>query len=196
MTADQYLIYQQGMPHAPLAATDPTTRYAVLQWHGEIPVSAQVIHADHNRRLAKLLVLVADLRDDEANPLKLSLLQAILAEMAWQADSGRSDQDVVDRICQLFRRAPGMAHSLAGLSQRFDIARSTLQRRFKAQVGVSPMAFLQRVRAEAAVRLLAEGQASAAVAEAVGVATVPALSRLLRTVTGQTIRDARSTGQR
>ncbi|WP_433465097.1 GlxA family transcriptional regulator [Spirillospora sp. CA-128828] len=52
---------------------------------------------------------------------------------------------------------PGARHTIADLAKRSGLSERHLQRRFTAELGVPPAAYVERVRVEAARRALAEG---------------------------------------
>ncbi|TDD88864.1 GlxA family transcriptional regulator [Actinomadura rubrisoli] len=74
---------------------------------------------------------------------------------------------------------PGARHSIAGLAECSGLSSRHLQRRFTAELGVPPAAYVERVRVEAARRALAEGDEP-----------VEALARRLGFGTGETLRRA------
>ncbi|WUH99750.1 DJ-1/PfpI family protein [Spirillospora sp. NBC_00431] len=74
---------------------------------------------------------------------------------------------------------PGARHTIADLAGRSGLSARHLQRRFTAELGVSPAAYVERVRVEAARRALAEGDEP-----------VETLARRLGFGTGETLRRA------
>ncbi|RFS87242.1 helix-turn-helix domain-containing protein [Actinomadura spongiicola] len=74
---------------------------------------------------------------------------------------------------------PGARHSIADLAGRSGLSARHLQRRFTAELGVPPAAYVERVRIEAARRALAEGDEP-----------VETLARRLGFGTGETLRRA------
>ncbi|MFI0480322.1 GlxA family transcriptional regulator [Actinomadura sp. 9N215] len=74
---------------------------------------------------------------------------------------------------------PGARHTIADLAGRSGLSTRHLQRRFTAELGVSPAAYVERVRVEAARRALAEGDEP-----------VETLARRLGFGTGETLRRA------
>ena len=90
--------------------------------------------------------------------------------------------------------ADWQVHDLAKLA---GMSRATFARRFDAAVGTSPAAFLQRLRLEAAERLLKESDASIAeVARAVGYQSEFSFSRAFKRHTGVPPSAARRSGLR
>ncbi|MGH9014241.1 MAG: GlxA family transcriptional regulator [Acidimicrobiia bacterium] len=74
---------------------------------------------------------------------------------------------------------PGARHTIADLAGRSGLSARHLQRRFTAELGVSPAVYVERVRVEAARRALAEGDEP-----------VETLARRLGFGTGETLRRA------
>ncbi|MEV4003790.1 DJ-1/PfpI family protein [Actinomadura sp. NPDC049753] len=74
---------------------------------------------------------------------------------------------------------PGARHTIADLAERSGLSARHLQRRFTAELGVPPAAYVERVRIEAARRALAEGDEP-----------VETLARRLGFGTGETLRRA------
>jgi transcriptional regulator GlxA family with amidase domain len=74
---------------------------------------------------------------------------------------------------------PGARHTIADLAGRSGLSARHLQRRFTAELGVPPAAYVERVRIEAARRALAEGDEP-----------VETLARRLGFGTGETLRRA------
>ncbi|MFA1546687.1 GlxA family transcriptional regulator [Actinomadura chokoriensis] len=74
---------------------------------------------------------------------------------------------------------PGARHTIADLAERSGLSVRHLQRRFTAELGVPPAAFVERVRIEAARRALAEGDEP-----------VETVARRLGFGTGETLRRA------
>ncbi|TDD75814.1 helix-turn-helix domain-containing protein [Actinomadura darangshiensis] len=74
---------------------------------------------------------------------------------------------------------PGARHTIADLAERSGLSLRHLQRRFTAELGVPPAAYVERIRIEAARRALAEGDEP-----------VETLARRLGFGTGETLRRA------
>ncbi|MEU5882782.1 DJ-1/PfpI family protein [Spirillospora sp. NPDC047279] len=72
---------------------------------------------------------------------------------------------------------PGARHGIGDLAERAGLSPRHLQRRFTAELGVPPAAYVERVRVEAARRALAEGDEP-----------VEAMARRLGFGTGETLR--------
>jgi transcriptional regulator GlxA family with amidase domain len=74
---------------------------------------------------------------------------------------------------------PGARHTIADLAERSGLSARHLQRRFTAELGVPPAAYVERIRIEAARRALAEGDEP-----------LETLARRLGFGTGETLRRA------
>ncbi|MFE0477456.1 GlxA family transcriptional regulator [Streptomyces sp. NPDC058947] len=73
---------------------------------------------------------------------------------------------------------PGARHDIAALAARAGLSPRHLQRRFTAELGVPPAAYVERVRVEAARRALTEGDEPVeAIARGCGFATAETLRR-------------------
>jgi transcriptional regulator GlxA family with amidase domain len=73
---------------------------------------------------------------------------------------------------------PGARHDIAGLAAHAGLSPRHLQRRFTAELGVPPAAYVERVRVEAAQRALTEGDEPVeAIARRYGFATAETLRR-------------------
>jgi transcriptional regulator GlxA family with amidase domain len=73
---------------------------------------------------------------------------------------------------------PGAAHGIADLAGQAGLSPRHLQRKFTAEVGVSPAAYVERVRIEAAQRALTEGDDPVeAIAHRCGFGTAETLRR-------------------
>ncbi|EFL36484.1 AraC-family transcriptional regulator [Streptomyces viridochromogenes DSM 40736] len=73
---------------------------------------------------------------------------------------------------------PGARHDIAGLAAHAGLSPRHLQRRFTAELGVPPAAYVERVRVEAAQRALTEGDEPVeAIARRCGFATAETLRR-------------------
>lgn len=92
----------------------------------------------------------------------------------WTA---RPASDPIRAAVSAVEAEPGARHSIADLADRCGLSPRHLQRRFAAEVGVPPAAYVERVRVEAARRALAEGDEP-----------VEALARRLGFGTGETLR--------
>jgi transcriptional regulator GlxA family with amidase domain len=81
------------------------------------------------------------------------------------------------------------AFKLASVAKALGVSERTLNRRFKATLGVTPIKFIQSVRVESAKRLLEEGQGSAQeVSERVGYEDLATFRELFKRETGMTLK--------
>ncbi|GGY06742.1 GlxA family transcriptional regulator [Streptomyces djakartensis] len=86
--------------------------------------------------------------------------------------------DPVRAAVTAIHAAPGNRHDIAGLAAHAGLSPRHLQRRFTAELGVPPTAYVERVRVEAAQRALAEGDEPVdAIARRCGFATAETLRR-------------------
>lgn len=115
---------------------------------------------------------------------------ALLARIAWLSSTRRvadlPDWLVVPLLVRVatVQLALDLHMTERLLSQRLGIAPSTMRRWFAKETDVLPSRFQQWMRAHAVVRrLVANGETSAQVAEALGFAHVESLRRLLRNLT-------------
>ncbi|NVI86701.1 GlxA family transcriptional regulator [Actinomadura sp. BRA 177] len=93
--------------------------------------------------------------------------------------SGQPATDPIRVAVESVQADPGARHSIADLAGRSGLSARHLQRRFTAEIGVPPAAYVERVRIEAARRVLAEGDEP-----------VETLARRLGFGTGETLRRA------
>ncbi|WP_242883582.1 GlxA family transcriptional regulator [Actinomadura litoris] len=93
--------------------------------------------------------------------------------------SAQPASDPVRTAVTSIQADPGARHAVADLAERCGLSARHLQRRFTAELGVPPAAYVERVRVEAARRALAEGDEP-----------VEALARRLGFGTGETLRRA------
>jgi AraC-like DNA-binding protein len=81
---------------------------------------------------------------------------------------------------------PAAERSIDELARAAGASRRTVERRFRHETGLSPVAWRQRARVLEALRLLAEGQAVTTVAASVGYSTPSAFTAVFRRHTGTT----------
>ncbi|WP_067449878.1 GlxA family transcriptional regulator [Actinomadura macra] len=93
--------------------------------------------------------------------------------------SAQPSSDPIRAAVSAIQTDPGARHSIADLAGRSGLSARHLQRRFTAELGVPPAAYVERVRVEAARRALAEGDEP-----------VETLARRLGFGTGETLRRA------
>jgi transcriptional regulator GlxA family with amidase domain len=93
--------------------------------------------------------------------------------------SAQPATDPIRAVVSSVQADPGARHTIADLAERSGLSVRHLQRRFTAELGVPPAAYVERVRVEAARRALAEGDEP-----------VETLARRLGFGTGETLRRA------
>jgi len=71
--------------------------------------------------------------------------------------SGQPGSDPIRAVVSAIHADPGAEHGLTELASRAGLSPRHLQRKFTAEVGTPPAAYVERVRIEAAQRALAEG---------------------------------------
>ncbi|WP_131737625.1 GlxA family transcriptional regulator [Actinomadura roseirufa] len=129
-----------------------------------------LVEADHGRetahKAARELVLF----------LRRPGSQSQFSVPLWSAPPA---SDPIRAVLASIQADPGARHSIADLAADSGLSVRHLQRRFSAEVGVPPAAYVERVRIEAARRALAEGDEP-----------VATLARRLGFGTGETLRRA------
>jgi transcriptional regulator GlxA family with amidase domain len=71
--------------------------------------------------------------------------------------SGQPSSEPIRAVLSAIHADPGAGHGLAELAERASLSLRHFQRKFTAEVGTPPGAYVERVRIEAAQRALAEG---------------------------------------
>jgi transcriptional regulator GlxA family with amidase domain len=71
--------------------------------------------------------------------------------------SAQPRTDPIHAVVTAIHNDPGAAHGIADLARHASLSPRHLQRRFTAEIGTSPSAYVERVRIEAAQRALADG---------------------------------------
>ncbi|WP_116474653.1 AraC family transcriptional regulator [Zobellella maritima] len=100
----------------------------------------------------------------EAESQQLSLLSAFFP----QAGNRPLATDTLLKIRERLLAEPALPHSLTQLADEQGLSRFQFLRRFKAAVGITPHAYLKRLRLETAKKYLASGATVADTAQAVG----------------------------
>ena len=104
----------------------------------------------------------------------------------------RASDPVAERAERFVRSHLSESFTIAALAKHIGVSPRTLARRLHAAVGLGPIAFVQRLRVEAAVRLLETSPLSLEeIAERVGYADASTLSRLIRRETNATAQELR-----
>jgi transcriptional regulator GlxA family with amidase domain len=107
--------------------------------------------------------------------------------------SAQPRTDPIRAVVSAIHADPGAAHGIAELAGQAGLSSRHLQRRFTAEVGTSPAAYVERVRIEAAQRALTEGdEPLAAIARRCGFGTAETLRRAFHRNTRVTPSDYRS----
>ncbi|KJS63717.1 GlxA family transcriptional regulator [Streptomyces rubellomurinus] len=92
--------------------------------------------------------------------------------------SAQPASDPVRTAVRAVQDEPGARHTVASLADRAGLSPRHLQRRFTAELGMGPAAYVERVRVEAARRALTEGdEPVAALARRLGFGTAETLRR-------------------
>lgn len=92
----------------------------------------------------------------------------------------------IRRVQEYVAANVGEVRTLDEMAEVAGLSRFHFARRFRDEVGESPWAFVRRLRAEEAVRLLQDGHAPAEAAHEAGFADQAHLTRTLRTHYGRT----------
>ncbi|MBW8483096.1 GlxA family transcriptional regulator [Actinomadura parmotrematis] len=101
------------------------------------------------------------------------------AQFSVPLRAARRASDPIRGVLAAVQADPGARHHIADLADAAGLSPRHLQRRFTAEIGMPPAAYVERVRVEAAARALAEGGEP-----------VEALARRLGFGTGETLRRA------
>ncbi|MCO5974327.1 GlxA family transcriptional regulator [Actinoallomurus soli] len=92
--------------------------------------------------------------------------------------SAQPSSDPIRAVVDAVHASPGARHGIGDLAERAGLSPRHLQRRFTAELGVPPAAYVERVRVEAARRALAEGDDPVeAIARRCGFGTAETLRR-------------------
>jgi AraC-like DNA-binding protein len=123
-------------------------------------------------------------RDEILTDLVLGVARAGLLEADELRESATGR--VSARVREALERAPGPPPSIADLADDLGTSRFALLRRFKSDFGVTPHAFLLRLRVERARDRLARGGDLAEVAQDLGFADQPHFTRVFKKIVGIT----------
>jgi AraC-like DNA-binding protein len=166
------------------------------------PVLARLPARLHVRDRAELSTTLASLRaESQRGPLGSALIASRLLDVllvqivrAWVESSapgaagwiGALNDETLARALARIHAEPARAWSVEALARASQTSRATLTRRFVAQVGEPPLAYLTRVRLQEAASALARSDAGlAAIAADIGYATEFAFSRAFRRAFGE-----------
>lgn len=135
-----------------------------------IDLALALVESDHGRDVAHAVAqeLVMFLRRPGS--------QSQFSVPLW---SEQPASDPIRAVVTAVHAEPGARHTIDDLAQRAGLSTRHLQRRFPAELGVPPAAYVERVRVEAACRALADGDEP-----------VEALARRLGFGTAETLRRA------
>jgi AraC-like DNA-binding protein/mannose-6-phosphate isomerase-like protein (cupin superfamily) len=193
------LTYPRGEGHAEHAiGSEPLeTLFLAWQWQAPSGVVDWPLHVpDRTGRVQHLLYWMQELfpptRQGEQHMLDV-LVDALLFEMH---ELGRTrEQEMVSVVKAFVQHHIAEPLHLDDLAREVGLSKYHFCRAFKAEIGVSPMAFVRQVRVEATRSLLlSTGWTLRAIAEQVGFADEYQLSRVFRRVTGQPPSQVRSSG--
>lgn len=177
-----------GVPHETLSAGAATMRSAYVRperctigWAEPTPVSADPL----------LCALIGYLEDRGLTPDRRARAEAVLidllrpvamtaVEVRWPADD--LARQVADRLAQF----PADGRTLANWGREVGASERTLARAFLAETGVSFGRWRTMLRVQAALTLLAAGEAVAVVARRVGYDSDSAFVQAFRRETGVT----------
>lgn len=116
-----------------------------------------------------------------------SYCRALLLLIQRQSQANRRAPDRVDAVLQYIAERYAMPLDMDTLSQVVPSSRSYLSRAFRERTGMTVMQYMQRVRIEAAKRLLLQSDVSVeTVAGLVGYVSSKHFSRIFHKETGQT----------
>ncbi len=142
--------------------------------------SVQVQHEAIGRQGAALLYA---LLDGSRPARRIRLPPGGLAVRA-SSDASALDDEVAAAALALIRDEAQRLHGIDALAKRLGVPRRTLERRFRAAVGRSPLEELQRARIELARQALSHGRTVAGAAELAGFRSVSALQRAFASKVG------------
>ncbi len=142
--------------------------------------SVRVQHEAIGRRAAALLYA---LLDGSRSASRIRLPPGGLAVRA-SSDASAIDDEVAAAALALISHEARRLHGISALAKRLGIPRRTLERRFRAAVGRSPLEELQRTRVELARQALSHGRTVASAADLAGFRSVSALQRAFASQVG------------
>ena len=158
--AQQYslAVYPPGLPHAEV--TDPVnleeTIFFSVEVSGTPPVGAHLLLPDQRGELRWLCErLYSEYQVLGISALAETYMRAFLhlVERAWE--SGMPVQhNIINFIVQYLHAHHTRSLTLRELADAAHVSETHLAHRFSAQMGISPMRYLQHIRLETAKRLL------------------------------------------
>jgi AraC-like DNA-binding protein len=177
------MINPAGQRHAPAALGTRPTRIGCISVAGRLQLPADPV-PDRDGRLRAMLAWLGEAWS-ASDPFGMvePLLGAVVAELERLNTMPSPRLEDAMRLALAGRLAEAL--DVAALAQAVDLTPSTFAHRFRAEVGVSPMRYLARMRLELATRLLAEsGMNLGEVAAASGFADAFHLSHACRRILG------------
>ena len=167
----------------PLGGPLLVTVVAFSDWAPPVPLQRHFEPGDPRAAEAHR---VLDAAWSDASPLALDVALAELTD-AMGALRGRSHYgQSVDRAIEVIRDDVGAAIRLEALAAHAGVSRFRLCREFRARLGISPYAYVTRLRVGRAKILLARGVPATEVAAAVGFYDQSQLNRHFRRLVGTT----------
>ena len=109
-----------------------------------------------------------------------SLVDVLLAQMSQLLVFVDEPDERINEVLAYIRKNIARDLQISTLARQVRMERSYFTRHFKAALGISPQAFIQKRRMDWAANLLLKGQPVKAVAAAVGYASEKAFSRAFR----------------
>jgi len=161
-----------------------------LEQLGQVPPAGVLRHA--GQAVVRARAAVLPLMDDESPAAPLArrvAVESLLLELGRAQHTNQASRalhDLGERATRYLRQHLTEAIAMPELARVFSLSESHFRRRFKAATGLSPLAYVTRLRLERAQELLAAGVSIKATAEAVGYADPFYFMRQFRLHTGQT----------
>ncbi|MHB0999118.1 MAG: helix-turn-helix transcriptional regulator [Armatimonadota bacterium] len=192
------VVYPPGLPHSEV--TDPAdpeeTIFFGVEVSGSPPPGAHLLLPDPKGELRWLCEhILTEFHNPEAASLADSYMQAFLylVERAWESGIPVK-HDIVDLAVQYMNSSYSQNISLGDIADSLHISETYLVHCFTARLDISPMRYLQRVRIEAAKRLLATTDIPInEIAAQTGFEDPLYFSRVIKRVTGHSPTSFRST---
>lgn len=192
------VLYPAGCCHAGLNPLDRTVRTYVVQWDGPAPADQALIVDDHSGRILSLLAWMWDQHPaaDAATRDRLDLLLAALLGEALRPP-GNGGDSLAERARNYMRQSLDRVFGMEELAIFFGLTPLHFARRFKAETGMPPLRYVQRLRVEKAVNLLRTTTLTfAEITRAAGLHRQSHLAALIRRETGRDPQAWRGAGGR
>lgn len=186
--------YHAGRAHLPRPIGDEPVALVFLQYaqEGDAPLRRPLQSHDADGRVLALLRRMEDLFPGigaRAEPRRAQALASLLDLVLFEHEvaEGRDGDRLVRTVRAFVSDRLDRPIALADLARAADLSRFHFARSFQAAAGVPPLAFVRRLRLEAAIELLRRTDAPhKAVARAIGLRGEAALRRLFRRELGRT----------